>query len=113
VVTFLAIAAADAGSWAPLGRAASGGIILAASFLLLAVLSKGQLGLGDCKAAVVTGTLLAWFGWEQLLAGTLAGFLLAGAYGIWLIATHEATRRSHIPFGPFMLAGALLIILLS
>jgi len=113
VVAFLAIAAADAGTWARLGRAALGGAILAAGFLLLAVLSKGQIGPGDCKAAAVTGTLLAWYGWDQLLTGTLAGFLLAGAYGVFLMARHAATRRSSIPFGPFMLAGALLVVLLA
>jgi len=113
MVAFLAIAAADTDSWARLGRAVLGGVILAGSFLLLAVLSKNQIGLGDCKAAAVTGTLLAWFGWNQLLTGTLAGFLLAGAYGVWLLARHEATRRSQIPFGPFMFAGALLVVLLT
>jgi leader peptidase (prepilin peptidase)/N-methyltransferase len=113
VIAFLAIAAADADSWARLGRAALGGAILAAGFLLLAVLSKGQIGLGDCKAAAVTGTLLAWYGWGQLLTGTLAGFLFAGAYGIYLIVRHAATRRSQIPFGPFMFASALLVVLLT
>ena len=113
VVAFLAIAAADADSWTRLGRAALGGVILTAGFLLLAVLSKGQIGLGDCKAAAVTGTLLAWYGWDQLFTGTLTGFLLAGVYGVFLIARHEATRRSPIAFGPFMLAGALLVVLLT
>ena len=113
VAAFLAIAAADAGSWTRLGRAALGGVILAAGFLLLAVLSKGQVGLGDCKAAAVTGTLLAWYGWDQLLTGTLAGFLFAGVYGVSLIVRHAATRHSPIPFGPFMFAGALLVVLLA
>lgn len=112
VVAFLAIAAAD-DSWAQFGRAALGGVILAAGFLLLAVLSKGQIGLGDCKAAAVTGTLLAWYGWNQLLTGTLAGFLLAGAYGACLIVRHKATRHSQIPFGPFLLTGALFSLLLT
>jgi len=113
VVLFLAIAATDADSWARFGRAALGGIILAAGFLLLALCSKGQIGIGDCKAAAVTGTLLAWYGWDRLLTGTLAGFLLASAYGVWLIARHAATRHSQVPFGPFMLSGALLIVLVT
>ncbi len=113
VVVFLAIAAAETDSWARFGRAALGGVILAAGFLLLALLSKGQIGIGDGKAAAVTGTLLAWYGWNQLLTGTLAAFLLGSAYGVWLIARHAATRRSHIPFGPFLFAGALLLVLLT
>jgi leader peptidase (prepilin peptidase)/N-methyltransferase len=113
VMAFLAVAATGADTWAPLGRAALGGAVLAAGFLLLAVLSKGQIGLGDCKAAAVTGTLLAWYGWGQLLTGALAGFLLTGVYGVCLLAARAATRRSSIPFGPFLLAGALLVVLLS
>ena len=29
-----------------------------------------------------------------------------------LIATRRATRKSHLPFGPFMIAGALAVILI-
>jgi leader peptidase (prepilin peptidase) / N-methyltransferase len=103
VVVFLAIAAADADNWAQFGRTALGGVILVACFLLLALLSKSQIGIGDCKAAAVTGTLLAWYGWNQLLTGTLAAFLLGSAYGVWLIARHAATRRSQLPFVIFSL----------
>ncbi len=112
VLAFLTVAAADAGHWARLGRAAAGGLVLALGCVLLAVLSRGRLGLGDCKAAAVTGTLLSWFGWEALLAGTLAGFLLAAACGICLIAARRATLRSYLPFGPFLLGGAILVVLL-
>ena len=45
------------------------------------------------------------------MAGGFAGFLLAAAYGITLLATGRATRKQQIPFGPFMLAGAFAVIL--
>jgi leader peptidase (prepilin peptidase)/N-methyltransferase len=113
VLAFLTVTAADSGQWDRLGRAALGGLIVAGACLLLAVLSRGRLGLGDCKAIAVTGTLLAWYGWDELLTGTLAGFALAGAYGIGLLAVRAATLRSYLPFGPFLLGGAILVVLLA
>jgi leader peptidase (prepilin peptidase)/N-methyltransferase len=41
----------------------------------------------------------------------LAGFLLAAIYGIALLASGRASRKQHIAFGPFLLAGAFLAIL--
>jgi leader peptidase (prepilin peptidase)/N-methyltransferase len=39
--------------------------------------------------------------------------LLGGVLGIALLASGRASRGSRIPFGPFMLAGALLGIFLG
>jgi len=83
-------------------------------FLVLGIgYALGKLSIGSFKLGAVTGTLLAWYGWDQLLTGTLAGSLFAGVYGASLIVRHAATRRSPIPFGPFMFAGALLVVLLA
>ena len=57
------------------------------------------------------GSLLAWSGWSTLLAGAFAGFLLAAVYGIGLLASGRGTRKQQIAFGPFMIAGAFLVIL--
>jgi leader peptidase (prepilin peptidase)/N-methyltransferase len=57
------------------------------------------------------GTLLAWSGWGTLFVGAFAGFLLGGVYGVALLMSGRATRKQHIPFGPFMIAGAFLVIL--
>jgi leader peptidase (prepilin peptidase)/N-methyltransferase len=50
-------------------------------------------------------------GWTSLLAGGFAGFLLAAVYGAALLVSGRATRKQQIPFGPFMIAGAFLVIL--
>jgi len=68
------------------------------------------MSLGDVKLAASLGTLLAWFGWRLLLAGGFAGFLLAGIYGSAVLASGRATRKQPIPFGPFMIAGAVLAV---
>jgi prepilin signal peptidase PulO-like enzyme (type II secretory pathway) len=65
----------------------------------------------DVKAVASIGTLLAWQSWRLLITGGFAGFLFAAIYGITLLASGRATRKQHIPFGPFMLAGAFAVIL--
>jgi leader peptidase (prepilin peptidase) / N-methyltransferase len=51
--------------------------------------------------------MLAWRSWTSLVVG----FLLATACGIALLISGRATRKQQIPFGPFMITGALLTIL--
>jgi leader peptidase (prepilin peptidase)/N-methyltransferase len=110
---FLLLAAAVSGHWGDLGRAALGGLALAAAYLAFAMISRSALGFGDVKLAGSLGTLLAWFGWRTLIAGTVAGFLLGGLVGIGLLLARRATRQQRIPFGPFMIAGAFLAILIT
>jgi len=82
-------------------------------FLVPALIYPAGLGFGDVKLSGLIGLYLGWLGAEVLLAGVLAGYLLAAVTGIGLLVTRRATRKSHIPFGPFMLAGAFLVILVS
>ncbi len=110
---FLLLAAATSGHWPSLLRAAGGGLALAAAYLALAVISRSAIGLGDAKLAASLGTMLAWSGWSALVAGTFAGFLLAGVYGLGLVVSRRATRGQRIPFGPFMIAGTFLILLVG
>ena len=106
----LLLAAAAGGHWHSMLRAAGGGLVLAAAYLALAVVSRSAIGLGDGKLAAGLGTMLAWAGWPVLVAGTLAGFLLAAVYGLGLLLRRTAWRQ-RIPFGPFMIAGAFIALL--
>jgi leader peptidase (prepilin peptidase)/N-methyltransferase len=78
----------------------------------LSVIPAGGMGLGDAKLAASVGTALAWTGWQALLTGTFTAFALAAVYGGTLLARYVATRDSHLPLGPFILAGALAAIAL-
>ncbi|MGO9079970.1 MAG: prepilin peptidase [Streptosporangiaceae bacterium] len=100
----------DAGA---LMRALLGSLILAASYLLLALLRPGHLGGGDIKLAGLAGLALGWLGWGTVLTGSCLGFLLAAAASVALLATRRVTVRSSICFGPFLLGGTLLAILAS
>ena len=71
------------------------------------------IGWGDVKLSGVLGLYLGWLGPGALLAGLFLGYLLAAAAGLGLIAAHRASRKSQLPFGPFLLAGTLGGIALS
>jgi leader peptidase (prepilin peptidase)/N-methyltransferase len=109
----LLAAAAASGQWHVLSRAVLGGVALAGFYLVLAVISPSGMGMGDVKAAAGLGTMLAWRGWTALVVGGIAGFLFAAVYGAALLISGRATRKQQIPFGPFMIAGAFLAVLLS
>ncbi len=64
----------------------------------------GAFGLGDVKLLVGAGLLL---GGDRALGGTLFGLILAGAVLLVLLATGRVGRRSYVPFGPFLIIGAL------
>lgn len=110
---FLLLAAATSGHWPGLVRAVLGGIALAGFYLALILINPSGMGLGDSKMAASLGSLLAWSGWSTLLAGAFAGFLLAAVCGVALLASGRATRKQHLPFGPFMIAGALVGVALG
>jgi leader peptidase (prepilin peptidase)/N-methyltransferase len=69
----------------------------------------GAFGMGDVKFLVGMGLLL---GGERALGGTLVGLLVAGAVLIVLLATRRIGRKSYIPFGPFLIIGALWAVLI-
>lgn len=92
--------------WASLLRAAIGGLALFAFYFVLRLVRPAGMGGGDVKLAGVLGLSLAWLGWGALAVGAFAAFLLGGVFGVALIAVRRAGRKTAIPFGPFMLAGA-------
>jgi leader peptidase (prepilin peptidase) / N-methyltransferase len=103
----LLLAGAAACHWAGFGRAALGGVALAAFYLLLIVISPSGMGLGDAKLALSVGTLLAWSGWGVLLDGTMAAFALGGIYAVSLLTLGRASGKQRLAFGPCILLGAL------
>ena len=110
---FLLAAAVFDDRWADLARSGAGALAVAGLFALLALARPGSAGLGDAKLGFSVGALAAWFGWGTLALASLAGFVLAGVYGLWLLASGRARLRSTIAFGPFLLAGCFLAVLLA
>ena len=103
-------AAAVDGRWDDLARAALGAVALFAVFLLLALISPSALGMGDVKLAGLLGLHLGWLGWDAVLLGAAAGFVVQALLSLVLLAARRIDLRGELPFGPAMLAGAVLAI---
>jgi len=84
-----------------------------AFFGLLLLVSPTGIGLGDVKLAGPLGAYLGWLGAAAFVTGLLAAWLLAAVAAIGLLLTRRATRKSEIPFGPFLIAATLGVVLAS
>ncbi|WP_445081895.1 prepilin peptidase [Streptomyces spongiicola] len=98
------------GSWT---TALLGGPVLGAGYLVLFLVHPNGMGFGDVKLALSLGVVLGWYGWEVLFVGAFAGFLLGAVYGLGLVVLRGARRDTAIPFGPFMVSGTLVGLLLG
>jgi leader peptidase (prepilin peptidase) / N-methyltransferase len=66
------------------------------------------MGFGDVALAPVLGLVLGLLGWPAAVVGLFAGFVLGTLVLLPLRATGRLPRRTAVPHGPFMLAGAAL-----
>lgn len=104
-----ALAGLDAGVvW----RVPAGGALLWAFYFIVRFTYPAGMGFGDVKLAGVLGMYLGYLGLEYLLWGTFAAFLLGGAYGVLLMVLRRGSLKTNIPFGPFMIAGTWVALLL-
>jgi leader peptidase (prepilin peptidase)/N-methyltransferase len=87
--------------------------VLFAAYFALAFAYPGGMGFGDVKLAGLLGLYLGWLGWAAVAVGTFVAFAIGALVGIGLLATRRAGRRSAIPFGPAMLAGALVALFVT
>lgn len=105
-VVGLAFAGLVAGSWPFVDVAVGIGVwLLVVGGVWLVSLGSGM-GFGDVKLAPVLGATLGWLGWEVAVLGLILAFVGGGLTGVYLLVTRRAGRGSHLAFGPFLLLGA-------
>ncbi|XNS28106.1 prepilin peptidase [Citricoccus nitrophenolicus] len=100
----------DAG-WSRFWSMLGGGVAYLALLLVLHLLSRTGMGMGDVKLAGGLGLYAGWLGWDHLLAAVLLGFMAGGVVALALVISRRATGSTHLPFGPAMLAGTALVLL--
>jgi leader peptidase (prepilin peptidase) / N-methyltransferase len=76
-------------------------------FFLLAIISNGGMGGGDIKYIAAAGALL---GWGKVLLVIFIGAFLGSIVGLFQVAMKKQTRKSMVPFGPFLAAGTLITL---
>jgi leader peptidase (prepilin peptidase)/N-methyltransferase len=105
-IVLLSIGGLLASDYRALLGAGIGAAALFAFYLALALAYPRGMGFGDVKLAGVLGLYLGYLGWGSLLSGAFAAFLFGGIFSIALVMIRKAGRKTGIPFGPWMLAGA-------
>ncbi|MFB4310694.1 prepilin peptidase [Actinomadura sp. GTD37] len=107
----LAVAApfADDG-WPRFGHALIGMAALFVLYFAQAFAVPAGIGMGDVKLSGVLGLCLGWFGRDAWVLGLLATYVLGGLVAVGIMIVRR-TRKGEFPFGPYMLAGALVSVL--
>lgn len=86
-----------------LGFLTGGGI-----FFLIAWVTKGAMGGGDIKLMAMLGL---WIGVKNILMISVLSFFIGAVVSIALMILKRKGRKDMIPFGPFIAAAAMLVIL--
>lgn len=113
VLALLSAAAFVAGEPSAAGRVVLNGLGLAGGYLVLFLIYPAGIGLGDAKLGLSLGALLGWYGgWAATVFGAAMGFVTSGLVAVVLLVSGRIGRKDSLPHGPFMLLGALTMVLL-
>lgn len=108
--------APDAGSYATglansaIGLLAGGGPLWLIGWLWEKLRKVEAMGGGDVKLMAMLGSFL---GWQGAVLTILLGALTGTVIGVTLILLKKHEAQQHIPFGPFLAAGALAALFLG
>ncbi len=92
-------------------RAAEGFLLFGGGLFLVALVSRGM-GMGDVKLAGLIGIVMGAVGLRYVGVAAGAAILLGGLGGILALASGRG-RKSAIPFGPYLAAGAVIAAFLT
>lgn len=82
------------------------GALIGVFFLAISLLTEEKLGRGDSLYLIALGMLLGFR--KMILLSTLA-LLLSAVFGILLLVSRKGTRKTQLPFLPFLASSFLLI----
>lgn len=94
-------------------RALAAALVWGGAFLLVRLIAPPALGMGDVKLAVVLGLYTGFLGWETVLGAVVLSFLLGGIASAALLISRRGNARTAVPFGPFLLVGTAVALMLS
>lgn len=107
VAVVVVASAAVTGDWRMLLWSLVGAGVLGGVFLVMALFTS--MGLGDVKLAAITGLVVGPLGWSGLFTAVLGAYLVGAVVAVVLLA-RGAPGRSHLAFGPWIVAGAAIAL---
>ncbi len=84
-----------------------GGLIPAGLLFLIALVYKKGMGIGDVKLVAMIGVFT---GYKIVLAGIFIGSIVGLLFVLPLLIAGKMSRKSRIPFGPFISIGSLIML---
>lgn len=94
-------------------RGVLGLVILGGAYLVISMISAGAMGMGDVKLAGVLGINLGYYSLFSLFVATVLTFVLATLWVLGGVIARKLTLKSAVPFGPFMIIGALAVLVMA
>lgn len=91
------------------------GVILGVVFCMLSfgfcyLISKGSMGAGDVKLAVIMGMYLTG---DYVVGAVFYGCILSAVFSVWMLMRGKITRKDYIPFVPFLYMGVIMRYLIG
>lgn len=90
-----------------LGMIVGAGIFLIITLIGGAIAGKEAMGFGDVK---LMGAMGLFFGWFNIILISVIAFLLAAITSIGILVLRKKKIDEYIPFGPFIVIGAIISI---
>lgn len=90
--------------------AAIGAMAYSGILLLIHLVVPHGLGFGDVKLAVLLGMFLGYLGLWEVALGFFLAYLFGGVLSVVLVVTKIRSMKDAIPFGPYMMAAALVVV---
>jgi leader peptidase (prepilin peptidase)/N-methyltransferase len=91
-----------------IGSAVGGGGLGLGLFLVIAIVSRGGMGMGDVKLAALIGLAV---GITSVLVAILMAVVSGGMVAVILLLAGKRGRRQAIPFGPYLSFAAIVALL--
>jgi leader peptidase (prepilin peptidase) / N-methyltransferase len=118
-VVLVVVESLRAGHAQRIGYALAGMAIYFGLLMVFHLISPRGMGFGDVKLAAVMGLYLGWLAAAYLTAfvlvvwALLIGAVLGSVVGVTMLVAQGRSRRTPIPFGPYLAVGALTVVLLT
>lgn len=87
-----------------------GAVLMTAITGVLLVASRGSLGIGDLHFSPILGLAIGWFAPSLVVLAWIVASITAAGLVIVLLATGRISRRTRIPYGPFLALGTMAAI---